>query len=235
MQRREFVLGAAGLGCPPGGLRVALDVGHYRAAAGATAASGESEFTYNLMLARLALAGLRAAGFASAFLIGESGDVLPLAERTRRAHEGRAGLFLSLHHDSVQPQYLRSATVGGRVSRYCDTIHGYGVFVSATNPHAVLSRRFADGLGGALIAAGLTPSLHHAEKIPGEGRTLLDPHLGIYRFDELAVLRTATMPATLLETAVIVNHAEEAEVRSGRLHALVVQAVVRAVGGFCAA
>jgi N-acetylmuramoyl-L-alanine amidase len=41
--------------------------------------------------------------------------------------------------------------------------------------------------------------LHHAEPVAGESRELIDRALGIYRYDELAVLRTATMPAVLFE------------------------------------
>lgn len=33
------------------------------------------------------------------------------------------------------------------------------------------------------------PSLHHAEPIHGENRELLDTTLGIYRFDDLTVLK----------------------------------------------
>jgi N-acetylmuramoyl-L-alanine amidase len=52
--------------------------------------------------------------------------------------------------------------------------------------------------------------LHHAEKIPGEGRHLMNKDLGLYEFDGLVVLKTAPMPAVLLECGVIVNRGEEA-------------------------
>ena len=235
LKRRAFIQGAAGLRCLPSQLAIALDVGHTLTAPGATAASGETEFTYNLSLARRARAALQAAGFSGTFLIGESGASLALEDRTRQARAHGAGMFLSLHHDSVQPQYLQTIVSAERVLRYSNRFHGYGLFISTSNPHAVASRFFATNLGNALRAAGMTPSLHHAENIPGESRLLLDPALGIYRFDELAVLRTATMPAVLLESAIIVNPTEEEEVSSGRLHARVAPAIVKAVLAVCAA
>ena len=58
------------------------------------------------------------------------------------------------------------------------------------------------------------PTLHHAEKIPGEGRKLMDKDLGLYEFDDLIVLKTAAMPAVLLECGVIVNRSEEASLQT---------------------
>ena len=59
---------------------------------------------------------------------------------------------------------------------------------------------------------GREPSLYHAEPIAGENRPLLDRRLGVHRFDGLAVLKTATMPAVLVEAGVIVNPDDEARV-----------------------
>ena len=92
----------------------------------------------------------------------------------------------------------------------------------------------AELLGETLVARGLTPSLHHAEKISGENRLLLDARLGLYRSDNLEVLKDAPMPAVLLESGIIVNRAEEQEeIRYGPYHSLVVDAIVQAVTEFC--
>lgn len=219
--------------CQPARFKVAIDIGHHRAAPGATSAAGVSEFTYNLRLAETVSAALIGAGFTAQFLIGQSGAPIALEERTRLALAGGAALFLSLHHDSVQPQYLSTWQVNGAPQRYSERFRGFSVFVSDLNRQARASREFGALLGEALLARGMTPSLHHAEPIPGEGRPLLDARLGLYRFDGLAVLRTAAMPAVLLEAAIIVNRDEEAQVRSGLTASRVAAAVVQGVRGFC--
>lgn len=221
-------------GCVGSSYRIAIDIGHYRAAPGATSANGVSEFDYNLALAQRLLPALNSAGFTAVTLIGEAGTTLRLEERTRIATRAGAALFVSLHHDSVQPRYLFTWIVGTKPHKYSDTFHGFSVFVSERNQMSSESVIFARVLGEALLNEGLTPTLHHAEPIFGEGRPLLDARLGLYRFDGLLVLRKATMPAVLLESAVIVNRTEEQRVRSGEYHAKVVGALVTAISSYCA-
>lgn len=93
--------------CDPARFRVALDIGHSRTNPGSTSARGVPEFEYNLRLAQAASAALTGAGFTSHVLIGEAGAAISLDERTRVARREGARLFLSLHHDSVQPHYLQ--------------------------------------------------------------------------------------------------------------------------------
>lgn len=222
------------VGCGPGGpFKVALDVGHTLSQPGAASARGVGEFEYNRRLA-VAVGGALSQRGVAAVLIGEAGTPLSLVGRTRLAQAAGASLFLSLHHDSVQPRYLSSWIVDGQPRSYSDVFHGYSVFVSAENARATDSVRFASLLGYSMLQAGFVPSLHHAEPIPGEGRPLLDPRIGLYRFDGLAVLRTAVMPAALLEAGVIVNRAEEEQLRSPVVLARMADAVAGAVQRYCA-
>ena len=55
----------------------------------------------------------------------------------------------------------------------------------------------------------MRPSLHHAEPIEGENREVIDRLNGVYRFDDLVVLRSAAMPAVLLEAGIIKHREEE--------------------------
>ena len=88
-----------------------------------------------------------------------------------------------------------------------------------------MSLRYATTLGTALLKKGFTPSLHHAEPIAGENRELLIPEKGIYIFDELIVLKTATSPAVLLEAAVIVNPDDDALAGSEKFRLAVAESV----------
>ena len=65
-------------------------------------------------------------------------------------------------------------------------------------------------------------------------RVLLDAQAGIYRYDELIVLRMTRMPAVLLEAGSIVNRQEELQLASPERRALTSAAVVAAVEEFCA-
>jgi len=66
-------------------------------------------------------------------------------------------------------------------------------------------------------------------------RILVDAQAGVYRYDQLVVLRNAGMPAALLEAGSIINRDEELRMRSAQHQALVSDAVVDAVKSFCAA
>ena len=87
-----------------------------------------------------------------------------------------------------------------------------------------------DALGKALEARGLHYTPHYTLALMGHHRReLIDAEAGVYRFDQLIVLRMTRMPAVLLEAGSIVNRQEELEL------ALTSAAVVAAVGDFCTA
>lgn len=208
-------------------LAVALDVGHTLSQPGATSARGRTEYAYNKALAETVLDTLRNAGYGSSFIVETTGAPIALQRRTAIAAERGATVLISLHHDSVQPGYLLDWVVDGHHQRYSDLFHGYSIFVSERPAtHAAASLALAREVSAALRGAGLQPTLHHAADIPGERRALVDPVAGIYHFNELAVLRTATIPAMLLESAVIVNRDEEQTAASPAFRQRVSQAIL---------
>lgn len=193
---------------------LALDVGHSIARPGATSASGVGEFAFNLAL------GTEVARSLAEIVIkkvGFDGQMASLTARTAGA--GDARLFLSIHHDSVQPQYL---PVAGRFA-------GYSLFVSRKNVDPKGSLACATAIADQLQGIGRRPSLHHAEAIPGERRPLADAARGIYWFDDLVVLRTAQQPAVLFEAGVIVNPNEEVLLANDQARKAIAGAVARGV------
>ena len=113
-------------------------------------------------------------------------------------------------------------------------IRGHSLFVSRQRRRKrPSSLRFARLLGAELRQRCLAPTLHHAEPVAGESRELIDRALGVYRFDDLAVLRTATMPAVLFEAGVIVNRGEEARLQQPAHRRLLAGALTRAAIAFC--
>jgi len=83
-----------------------------------------------------------------------------------------------------------------------------------------------------MVARGFSPTLHHAEQIPGEGRNLVNKDFGLYEFDDLIVLKTAAMPAALLECGVIVNRNEEASLQTLEIQHRIADAAAEAIMQF---
>lgn len=190
---------AAGPDAPPPSARyIVVDTGHTPAHPGATGASGRVEYRYNLDLST-AVADTLVAHGDRVLRTSADGREIALDQRSTQAPE--ANLFVSIHHDSMQQQFIDA----GRQREF----HGFAVFVSERNPHYAESLRCAKSIAEHLLAAGERPSLYHAQPIKGENRPLIDPQLGIHRFDDLVVLRTAPIPAVLVEAGVIVNPDEE--------------------------
>ncbi len=215
--------------CDRGSFAVAVDPGHTHAQPGAISARGVTERRFNLALSQRLLDALHRAGFSASFTTHAADDEIALRDRTRVAAQRGARLFISIHHDSAQPQLLHEWVHEGRWLRFTDAISGHSLFVSGSHGAADASLRFAQRLGQRLLDAGLVRTLHHADDIDGERRELLDARLGIHRFDELAVLRTAAMPALLLEAGVIVNRADEETLGTDSFRHTLAAAIVDAV------
>lgn len=207
---------------------VAVDVGHYLAEPGATSARGRAELEFNRDLAVEVSHELEAVGVRSR-LIGANGDLTVLSRRTAAARE--ANLFVSIHHDSVQPHYLEEWEHEGVLRRYSDRFAGFSLFVSRRNPDLRLSLACAALIGARLRAAGFVPSLYHAEPIPGESKPFADRENGVHYYDNLVVLHSANQPAVLLEAGVIVNRAEELVLREPGTKRLIATAVAEGVRG----
>jgi N-acetylmuramoyl-L-alanine amidase len=145
-------------------------------------------------------------------LIGYDGFMSHLAQRAAAA--AHADFFLSIHHDSVQP-YLIETWEHDRVERSFSDLHsGFSLFISRKNRSLARSLACASAIGEALRGAGFSPSLYHADPIPGENKPFADRRNGVHYYDNLIVLKTARTPAVLLEAGVIVNRDEELKLQS---------------------
>ncbi|MEC5384962.1 N-acetylmuramoyl-L-alanine amidase [Uliginosibacterium sp. H3] len=198
MSRFCAALGTAILAIFPGwaaeAALIAVDTGHTPLRYGATAPDGRVEYQYNLTLSSAVSRELTAKGD-QVFRISADGNEVELAKRATLAPD--ASLFVSIHHDSIQQAWIDA----GRRREFA----GFSLFVSEKNPHYAESLACAKGVAERLLAIGEMPSGYHATPIPGENRPFIDKRLGIHRFDDLVVLKTATMPALLIEAGVIAN------------------------------
>jgi N-acetylmuramoyl-L-alanine amidase len=192
-----------------------------------------SEYSFNHNIAELLRQKLQMIGMEGAFIVEAQGNGRSLGDRTKAAASRNADFFISIHHDSVQPSYLNTWTYQGVERPYSDRFSGFSLFVSMQGPKSAENLALAQSIGTRLLNAGFHPSLHHAEKIKGESRELLDQKLGIYAFNDLIVLKTATMPAVLLECGVIVNRDEELRLRDRAYRDRLVAAVVAGISQRC--
>lgn len=202
--------------------RIILDPGHSPNKPGAVSCIGEKEYKYNDQLAehiKRALGGNKI----NAALTRLPNQNMSLMARTKNTKG--ADLFLSVHHDSAQPQFIKY-TDGNPTSNKAE---GYSLFVSRKNKYFDQSVESARKIAQNLYDQGLRPSHHHGEKIPGENREALDEKLGIYVFDDLIVLKNSQCPAILLEAGVIINPKDEERVKTEEFKAKVSKAVLSAV------
>ncbi|MDR2861478.1 MAG: N-acetylmuramoyl-L-alanine amidase [Syntrophobacterales bacterium] len=207
---------------------ILLDPGHNPLNGGAISIRGIYEVDYNDRFAARLTEALQKAAF-HVELTRQPGQSIPLKARAELANSLKPDLFLSLHHDSAQLIYLDKFTLNEKtVYRTKKKIAGYSIFVSRDNAQFNHSWLFAQQLGKHLSELGRQPTLHHAENIPGENRELLDEKLGIYRFDELVVLKNTKIPAVLLEIGVIVDEDDEAYISSRKNQEMMIQAIVEA-------
>jgi N-acetylmuramoyl-L-alanine amidase len=208
---------------------IVLDVGHTPEAPGAISARGIPEYYFNLRLAEKIKGVLVARGFRKIYRLILHGGAESLVLRSGEAKRLHADLFLSIHHDSVQPQYLQEWTFRGKKLYFDSRQSGFSLFVSLANPFATKSLQFARFLGSELQNKGFRFSPHHAEQ---EARTIIDA-AGVYEYNDLYVLRTASYPAVLLEAGVIVNPYEELRLETSELQLKISNAVADAIQKFC--
>jgi N-acetylmuramoyl-L-alanine amidase len=201
----------AGAAAPARKTIVALDIGHTPEAPGCISAYGRTEYSYNKEIVERIAARLTQSEQVKPYVVNPDGHAISLRLRTEMARKHGAALFLSIHHDAAQPKYLKSWMVDGRPQFYSEDFRGYGVFVSQKNLFPVASKSFGTLLGQEMRRAGFQFSPHHNEPVKGENRPILDEESGLYRYDDLIVLKTARMPAVLLECGVII-HPEEARI-----------------------
>lgn len=223
--------------CNRPAFRVIVDVGHTSQEPGARSARGITEYEFNLRLVERIARTLQDAGFMNATVLVTEGPARTgLIQRVSRANVSPPDLFLSIHHDSVPEPLLEEWEFEGVKNRFSDRFSGHSMFVSAENADLKGSLQFGMLLGQQLKTRGLQYTPHYTEAIMGKRqRRLVDADAGIYRFDELWVLRAARTPALLFEAGMIVNRNDELVLASDDRRSLVATAMTDAVEQFCRA
>jgi N-acetylmuramoyl-L-alanine amidase len=215
--------------------RIVVDVGHTPDSYGALSARNDPEFGFNFRLARLITAKLKSEGFAAARLLVTDGKARPsLFKRVSDANDGRADLFLSIHHDSVPDKLLESWEFDGAHSYFSDRFSGHSLFVSQRNQHFAASLMLARMIGRQLKEQDLHYASQYTLPVMGRyRRQLLDKDVGVYRYDGLVVLAQTRSAAVLLEAGSIINRDEEMAMNSPGRQEMIAGAVAVAIREFC--
>jgi N-acetylmuramoyl-L-alanine amidase len=223
------------LKCDRSKFPIILDVGHTTEAPGAMSARNVAEFDFNMRLAKRIEERLKSEGFVETSLLVTEGKAKPsLWKRVAAANRSSAKLLLSIHHDSVPDSFLEEWDFEGTKSHFSDRFTGHSLFVSRRNPLFETSLKFGKLLGKQLKAQGLDYARHYTQAFMGRyRRKLLDKDAGVYRFDDLVVLRWARIPAVLLEAGSIINRDEELAMNSPERQDMISAAVTAAVKQFC--
>ena len=222
--------------CDRAAFRVAVDVGHTAQSPGAMSARGVGEYDFNLRLARRIEQDLVRAGFGRTVLLVTDGPTRKgLAERVARANALSPDLFLSIHHDSVPDSFLQRWQYEGEEHYFSDRFKGHSIFISNDNADVGGSFLFGQLMGEQLKARDLQYTAHYIERFMGHRqRLLVDARTGVYRYDQLIVLKNTQMPAVLLEAGSIINRDEELLMSSPERQSAISAAVTDAVESFCA-
>lgn len=203
-----------GVPLSPARWRVVLDPGHGGDDEGAKGSKGLKEKDVALDLARILRVKLEEAGF-DVLLTRETDVFIPVWDRTRLANEGDADLFLSLHLNAYKAKaakgsevYFLSLDAGDADAAEIAALENDGA-APAASPDSLVASILDDMAQKAF--------LQDSEKLAVEIQNQLN-RLGAIKERGVkqapfAVLRSAAMPAVLLETLFISNPKEEAKLK----------------------
>ena len=179
---------------------------------------------------------LNEAGFVRTTLLLGTGQAIPsLVRRVSQANAMSADLLISIHHDSVPEVFKSKWEFDGKELAYSDRFRGHSIFVSNENARFPRSVAFAKLLGAGLKARGMQYTPHYTENFMGSRRrVLLDAETGVYRYDQLLILKNTAMPAVLLEAGSIIHRDEELLMGTEEHQSQIAAAITEAVDKFCA-
>lgn len=200
---------------------VAIDAGHGGRDPGAIGPGGTMEKDVVLAVAKRLADRVNAVGGLRAVLIRDGDHFIALRERTRRARDANADLFISLHADAFEDRRVRGSSV---------------FILSRTGASSEMARMLArrenaaDRIGGVSLhdkdeqvasvlvdlsrAHTIEESMEVAQVIRGELAHVGDVHGRHVEQAGFAVLKSLDMPSVLIELAFISNPEEERRLRS---------------------
>ncbi|MCK5727664.1 MAG: N-acetylmuramoyl-L-alanine amidase [Methylococcales bacterium] len=210
---------------------VAIDIGHSKARVGAMSARGVGEFYFNRDIAQKLLIKLKNK-FKHSFIINPKGGKISLSRRAKIAKEKKADILISIHHDSVQEEYLSFWKYQEKKHYYSDIYSGYSLFVTTNKVTKDKNFLLASHIGEMLRKNNFLYSRHHSEKIKGENRKIINKTAGIYEFNDLIILKKSLLPTVLVECGIIVNRKDEMNLSEEHYQNKLVNAIYQGIENY---
>ncbi len=218
---------------------VALDPGHGGEDPGAIGPTKSREKVITLAVARALKERIDREPGMSAILTRDGDYFIPLKERYRKAREGKADVFVSIHADAFTSSDARGSSVwvlsprgatseaarwlADRENR-ADLVGG----VSLDDKDDTLAAVLLDLSQGATMSA----SNGLARDVLAALRTLGKTHRGYVERANFVVLRSPDVPSILVETGFITNPAEERRLKDPRHRDEIAGAVLKGIRNY---
>ncbi len=236
----EPVMRAQAAESEPREVVVAIDPGHGGRDPGAVGPGGTFEKDIVLAVSQRLARLLKQETGVKPILIRERDEYLPLRERTRRARQARADLFISVHADASRSHRVRGSSVyvlsqrgaSSELARWlarrendADADSGLANGLKLDGKDDMVTKVLLDlsqtdtigrsqGLGEELLRQIERVNTVHSDKVERAG---------------FVVLKSLDMPSALVETAFISNPAEEKRLRSGAFQQTIAKAMFRGI------
>jgi len=197
-------------------LIVAIDAGHGGQDPGAVGPTGKREKDVTLAMARELARQVDATPGLKAFLVRDRDVFLPLPMRAQRARQAKADIFISIHADAAENRSARGSSVyvlstkgaSSQRARWLADKENAADLVGG-----VRLQQTENVLAGVLLdlaqSGHMRASEDAAHHVLGGLKQVGNNHKPNIERANFAVLRTADMPAMLVETAFISNADEE--------------------------
>jgi N-acetylmuramoyl-L-alanine amidase len=216
-------------------LKVALDPGHGGDDGGAKGAKGLKEKDAALRIAKALGAELKAKGFEVSYT-REDDTFIPLWERAKKANDSGADLFVSLHLNAARAKAARGSEV---YFLSLDRSTGEEGEVADLENAGAESRPAPDSVVASILDdLAQKAFLADSEKLAVSVQKELNRFAGIkergVKQAHFIVLRSAAMPAVLVETAFISNPKEEQKLKEDAFVGKVAEAITKGIRAYLA-
>lgn len=219
-------------------LVIAIDAGHGGQDPGAIGPGGTYEKHVVLQIARELARQIDATPGMRAYLVRDSDVYVERPQRSRRARQAKADMFVSIHADAAQNRSAYGSSVYTLSTRGASSQHARWLADRENTSDLIGGRRVETGNTLSNVLLDLVQS-GHMKASQDAARHVLDglrdlgkAHKPNVEYANFEVLRNADMPAMLVETGFISNVDEEKRLTDRKYQARVAAAILDGVQDF---